>query len=86
MAVNEQIETLCKELQLPSLAKTYHELGNRAAKESWKYSEYLYECKKCTKPATLRVSIRPPMTPDIRPPLSLDIRPLLTGKRDFILA
>ena len=43
MAVNEQIETLCKELQLPSLANVYHELSNRAAKENWKYSEYLYE-------------------------------------------
>jgi len=46
MAVNEQIETLCKELKLTSLCKTHHELSNRAAKESWKYSEYLYEVLK----------------------------------------
>ena len=46
MAVNEQIEILCKELQLPSLANTYHELSNRAAKENWKYSEYLHEVLK----------------------------------------
>jgi len=46
MALNEQIETLCKELQLTTLPKLYHELGNRAAKESWKYSEYLYEALK----------------------------------------
>lgn len=43
MAINEQIETLCKELQLTTLAKTHHELSNTAAKEGWKYSEYLYE-------------------------------------------
>ena len=46
MAINEQIETLCKELKLNSLCKTHHELSNRAAKESWKYSEYLYEVLK----------------------------------------
>jgi len=46
MAINEQIETLCKELKLTSLCKTHHELSNRAAKESWKYSEYLYEVLK----------------------------------------
>jgi len=46
MAVKAQIERLCKELQLPSLANAYHELTNRAAKENWKYSEYLYEALK----------------------------------------
>ncbi len=46
MAVNEQIELLCKELQMPTLAKCYHELSNRAAKENWKYGEYLYEVLK----------------------------------------
>ncbi len=46
MAVKAQIEHLCKELQLPSLANAYHELTNRAAKENWKYSEYLYEALK----------------------------------------
>jgi len=46
MAVNEQIEALCKELQMPTLAKCYHELSNRAAKENWKYGEYLYEVLK----------------------------------------
>jgi len=46
MAVNEQIETLCKALKLTSLCKTHHELSNRAAKENWKYSEYLYEVLK----------------------------------------
>ena len=43
---NEQIETLCRELQLTTLPKVHHELSNRAAKESWKYSEYLYEALK----------------------------------------
>lgn len=46
MAINEQIETLCKELQLPTMAQTHHTLANRAAKENWKYSEYLYEVLK----------------------------------------
>jgi len=46
MALNENIENLCKELQLPMFDEMYHELGNRAAKESWKYSEYLYEILK----------------------------------------
>lgn len=46
MAINEQIEILCKELKLTSLCKSHHELSNRAAKESWKYSEYLYEALK----------------------------------------
>ena len=41
MMPNEQIETLCRELQLTTLPKVHHELSNRAAKESWKYSEYL---------------------------------------------
>lgn len=43
MELNTKIDTLCKELQLPSLANAYHELSSRAAKENWKYSEYLYE-------------------------------------------
>ena len=43
MAINKQIELLCKELQLPMLNDHHHELSNRAAKEGWKYSEYLYE-------------------------------------------
>jgi DNA replication protein DnaC len=46
MALNEKIESLCKELQLPILNKQHHELSNRAAKEGWKYSEYLYEILK----------------------------------------
>ncbi len=46
MMLNEQIETLCRELQLTTLPKVHHELSNRAAKESWKYSEYLYEALK----------------------------------------
>ena len=44
--INEQIEAFCKELQMPTLLKQYHQLGNRAAKESWKYTEYLYEVLK----------------------------------------
>ena len=43
MALNEKIEFQCKELQLPMLNEHHHELSNRAAKEGWKYSEYLYE-------------------------------------------
>lgn len=46
MALNENIENQCKELQLPMLHEHHHELSNRAAKEGWKYSEYLYEILK----------------------------------------
>ncbi len=46
MALNENIENFCKELQLPMLNDHHHELSNRAAKEGWKYSEYLYEILK----------------------------------------
>lgn len=46
MALNEQIEVLCKELQLPMLNEHHHTLSNRAAKEEWKYTEYLYEILK----------------------------------------
>ena len=46
MALNENIENFCKELQLPMLNEHHHELSNRAAKEGWKYSEYLYEILK----------------------------------------
>ena len=43
-------------------------------------------CKKCTKPATHRVCIRPVKTLDIRPPIAVMIRPLLLKERDFIFA
>lgn len=46
VALNTNIETLCKELGLSTIHTAYHELGNRAAKEGWKYSEYLYEALK----------------------------------------
>ncbi len=46
MALNENIENICKELQLPMFQENHHELSNRAAKEGWKYSEYLYEVLK----------------------------------------
>ena len=46
MALNENIENFCKELQLPMLNEHHHKLSNRAAKEGWKYSEYLYEILK----------------------------------------
>jgi len=46
MALNENIEVLCKELQLPTINEVHHELNNRAAKEGWKFSEYLYEVLK----------------------------------------
>lgn len=46
MELNEEIEYLCKELQLPMFNESHHELDNRAAKEGWKYSEYLYEILK----------------------------------------
>lgn len=46
MELTTQIENLCKELQLPKIKEEYHTLANRAAKESWKYNEYLYEILK----------------------------------------
>jgi len=46
VALNENIENFCRELQLPMLNEHHHELSNRAAKEGWKYSEYLYEILK----------------------------------------
>ena len=46
MALNTHIETLCKELQLSTINDVHHEIANRAAKESWKYGEYLYELLK----------------------------------------
>ena len=46
MELNEKIDTLCKDLQLPMFNENHHNLSNRAAKESWKYSEYLYEILK----------------------------------------
>jgi len=46
MALVEQIEGLCKELQLPMINDIHHELANQAAKEGWKYSEYLFEVLK----------------------------------------
>ncbi len=46
MELNDKIESLCKELQLPMFSEHHHELDNRAAKESWKYSEYLFEVLK----------------------------------------
>jgi len=44
--LNIEIESLCKELQLPTLSRQYHELANIAAKENWQYGEYLYEALK----------------------------------------
>ena len=44
--IDTQIETFCKELQMPTLLQEYHQLSNRAAKENWKYTEYLYEALK----------------------------------------
>lgn len=46
MALNNNIEDICKELQLPMFNEHHHSLSNRAAKENWKYSEYLYEILK----------------------------------------
>ena len=46
MELNEHIANICKELQLPMFSEHHHELSNRAAKESWKYSEYLLEILK----------------------------------------
>ena len=46
MALTEKIALLCKELQLPMINEIHHELDNRAAKEGWKYSEYLLEVLK----------------------------------------
>lgn len=47
MALNESIEQLCKEMQLPTLARCYGELSATAAKENWQYAEFLYEALKC---------------------------------------
>lgn len=47
MALNESIDQLCKELQLPTLAKRYGDLSAIASKESWQYAEFLYEALKC---------------------------------------
>jgi len=47
MALNELITYLCKELQLPTLAKRYGDLSAVASKESWQYAEFLYEALKC---------------------------------------
>lgn len=46
MELNEKVESLCKELQLPTVNEMHHELNNRAAKEGWKFSEYLFEILK----------------------------------------
>jgi len=46
MELNEQITSLCKELQLPTVSRQYHDLANIAAKENWQYGEYLYEILK----------------------------------------
>jgi DNA replication protein DnaC len=46
MELNKNIELLCKELQLPKINEEYHTLSNIAAKENWKYNEYLYEILK----------------------------------------
>jgi DNA replication protein DnaC len=46
MALNDNIENICKELELPMFHEHHHELSNRAAKEGWKYSEYLLEVLK----------------------------------------
>ena len=43
MELNTKIESLCKELHLPTLIKKYHKIANIAAKENWQYGEYLYE-------------------------------------------
>lgn len=46
MELITKIEALCRELQLTTFSEMHHELSNRAAKENWKYSEYLYEMLK----------------------------------------
>jgi len=46
VALNTNIDTLCKELSLAKVNEMHHELANRAAKEGWRYSEYLYELLK----------------------------------------
>ena len=46
MELNKKVESLCKELQLPTVNEMHHELNNRAAKEGWKFSEYLVEILK----------------------------------------
>jgi DNA replication protein DnaC len=46
MELITKIEALCRELQLTTFGEMHHELSNRAAKENWKYSEYLYEMLK----------------------------------------
>lgn len=47
MPLNESITYLCKELQLPTLAKRYGDLSAIASQENWQYAEFLYEVLKC---------------------------------------
>ena len=75
-----------KELGMTSVAMTDHgnmfgtiDFYNTMKKEGIKPI-----CKKRTKPATLRVYIRPPLSLDIRPPVAEMIRPLWEKERDFI--
>lgn len=46
MALNAQIEQLCRELNLNTLLKRHHDLSSRAAKENWQYGEFLCEALK----------------------------------------
>ena len=43
MELNNQIDSLCKELKLSTLIEHYHTLSNTAAKESWSYTQFLHE-------------------------------------------
>jgi DNA replication protein DnaC len=46
MSTTTTIETLCRELKLPTLEIKHHELSTRAAKENWKPSEIIREALK----------------------------------------
>ena len=58
--------------------------GEKTLNEIASKYDLLPKCKKRTKPATLRVCIRPPLSLDIRQPVAEMIRPLLEKERDFI--
>lgn len=46
MELNAKIDELCKELKLSTLIKEHNKLSTTAAKESWKYSQFLHEILK----------------------------------------
>lgn len=46
MELDTKIDELCKELKLSTLIDNYHKLSTTAAKENWKYIQFLHEALK----------------------------------------